>query len=225
MDDCCSAKAETLNILAQNGQRRVLVLALILNGLMFVGELGFGLVAQSSAMMADSVDMLGDAIVYAFSLYALSRGERWQAGAALAKAGLIVAFGIAILTETGFNIAEGVVPSSALMLAVTSVALVGNLVCLSLLWRFRALNMNMASTFECSRNDVIANVGVLTAGGLVAWLEADWPDIVVGLLIAWLFLRSALRVGRAAWPVWRGHDRARACLSPEEVVQDPRLCS
>lgn len=214
MDDCCSAKAETLDILAQNGQRRVLVLALSLNGLMFAGELGFGLVARSSAMMADSIDMLGDALVYALSLYALSRGERWQAGAALAKAGLIVAFGIAILTETGINIAEGVVPSSTLMLVVTSVALAGNLVCLSLLWRFRALNVNMASTFECSRNDVIANVGVLVAGGLVAWLETGWPDIVAGLLIACLFLRSALRVGRAAWPVWRGHDRSTACSIP-----------
>lgn len=204
MDDCCSAKSETLNVLAQGDQRRVLVIVMVVNIVMFVAEFGFGLVAQSSAMMADSVDMLGDAIVYGLSLYALGQGERWQAGAALAKGGLILVFGIGILIETAFKIAEGVTPSSTIMLAITSVALAANLACLALLWRFRRLNVNMASTFECSRNDVVANVGVLVAAGLVVWTQAGWPDVLAGLVIALLFLRSAARVLRSAWPVWRG---------------------
>ena len=178
MDDCCSRKSETLNVLAQGDQRRVLIIVMVVNIIMFAAEFGFGLVARSSAMMADSVDMLGDAIVYGLSLYALGRNERWQAGAALAKGGLILVFGIGILIETGFKIAEGVTPSSSIMLAVTGVALVANLACLALLWRFRTLNVNMSSTFECSRNDVIANVGVLIAAGLVAWTGKGWPDVV-----------------------------------------------
>jgi Co/Zn/Cd efflux system component len=204
MDDCCSAKSETLNLLAQGDQRRVLVIVMAVNIVMFATEFGFGLIARSSAMMADSVDMLGDAIVYGLSLYALGRGERWQAGAALAKGGLILVFGIGILIETAFKIAAGVTPSSTIMLAVTSIALAANLFCLALLWRFRRLNVNMASTFECSRNDVIANVGVLVAAGIVAWTQAGWPDVLAGLVIALLFLRSAARVLRSAWPVWRG---------------------
>ena len=168
MDDCCSAKGETLSLLAQGDQRRVLIIVMIVNAIMFAAEFGFGLIARSSAMMADSVDMLGDAFVYALSLYALGLGERWQAGAALAKGGLILAFGIAIVMETVFKITEGAAPSSSIMLIVTSLALTANLGCLSLLWRFRRLNVNMASTVECSRNDVISNVGVLLAAGLVA---------------------------------------------------------
>ncbi len=204
MNDCCSRKAETLNVLARGDQRRVLVIVMAVNIVMFAAEFGFGLVARSSAMMADSVDMLGDAIVYGLSLYALGQGERWQAGAALAKGGLILAFGIGILIETGFKIAEGVTPSSTIMLAVTAVALAANLACLALLWRFRHLNVNMASTFECSRNDVIANVGVLAAAALVAWTNKGWPDVLAGAVIAILFLRSAAHVLRAAWPVWQG---------------------
>ena len=206
MDDCCSPKSETLNELARGDQRRVLVIVMVVNIVMFAAEFGFGLIARSSAMMADSVDMLGDAIVYALSLYALSQGERWQAGAALAKGGLILAFGIGIVIETAFKIAEGVTPSSGIMLVVTAIALAANLGCFALLWRFRRLNVNMASTFECSRNDVIANVGVLAAAGLVAATGEGWPDVVAGLVIAALFLRSSVHVLRSAWPVWRGRE-------------------
>jgi Co/Zn/Cd efflux system component len=204
MDDCCAGKADTLNALARRGQRRVLVVVMVINAALFAAELGFGLIARSSAMMADSVDMLGDALVYALSLYALSRGARWQAGAALAKAALILGFGVVITADTSFKIIEGTVPSSAIMEAVTAIALAGNLACLILLARFRTLNVNMASTSECSRNDVIANTGMLVAGALVAWIQSGWPDVVVGLVIAVLFMNSAARVFRAAWPVWHG---------------------
>src|SRR3546814_7598366 len=89
------------------------------------------------------------------------------------------------------------------MLGVGSAALVANLICLALLWRFRRENVNMSSTFECSRNDVASNVGVLAAAGLVGLTGSAWPDIIVGGLIAVIFLRSAWRVLGEAWPAWR----------------------
>ena len=89
------------------------------------------------------------------------------------------------------------------MLAFGSAALVANLTCLAMLWRFRGANVNMRSTFECSRNDVASNVGVLAAAGLVAATGTAWPDIAVGALIALLFLRSAWRVLAEAIPAWR----------------------
>lgn len=204
MDDCCSRKSEALDLLAQGRQRRILIVVMAINLVMFTAEFGFGLIARSTAMMADSVDMLGDAIVYALSLYALARNDRWKAGAALAKGLLILLFGIGILVESGWKIAQGTVPESGIMLTVTGIALAANLICLAMLWRFRSADVNMASSFECSRNDVIANVGVLVAGGLVAWLVSPWPDLVVGIVIAILFLRSAVRVLRSAWPIWTG---------------------
>lgn len=205
-DDCCSKKSATIAELGKKTeQRRVLVIVMVINFAMFLAEFGFGIIARSSAMMADSVDMLGDAIVYALSLYALGRGDRWQAGAAITKGVIILVFAIGIFVETSAKIAEGVTPSSQIMLVVTSVALVANFCCLALLWRFRGLNVNMSSTFECSRNDVIANSGVIIAGLLVAWSASAWPDIVAGLVIGTLFVRSAFHVLQAAWPIWRGN--------------------
>lgn len=177
---------------------------MVINLMMFVVEFGGGLMARSSALMADSVDMLGDAFVYALSLYALQRGPRWEAGAAIAKGGIILVFGIAIIVEIAHKIVNGVPPSSNLMLMFGGIALVANFVCLALLWRFRTANVNMSSTFECSRNDVASNIGVLVAAGLVGMTGSAWPDIAVGIIIALIFLRSAWRVLAEAIPAWRG---------------------
>ncbi|WP_213981182.1 cation transporter [Sphingomonas sp. dw_22] len=203
-EDCCSRKGATLARLAEKaGQRRVLVIVMIINLAMFAADFGGGLFARSSALMADSVDMLGDGIVYALSLYALHRGPRWEAGTALAKGGLILALAIAVGIEITDKVANGVPPSSSLMLGFGGAALVANLACLAMLWRFRHANVNISSTFECSRNDVASNLGVLIAAGLVAATGAGWPDILVGGVIALILLRSAGRVLSAALPAWR----------------------
>jgi cation diffusion facilitator family transporter len=206
-DHCCATKGIELERLArQADQRRVLFAVLAINAVMFVTEFGAGLVAGSTALMADAVDMLGDALVYGLSLFALSRTERWKGGAALAKGLFIFVFGVGILVEVAFKIRSGVPPSSTLMLAFGGLALAANLLCLRLLWQFRAHDVNMASTFECSRNDVISNLGVLIAAGLVATLHLPWPDIVVGVIIAVLFLRSAINVIGNALPAVRTSD-------------------
>jgi cation diffusion facilitator family transporter len=184
-------------------QRRMLLWVLAINALMFLIEFTAGYIANSSALMADAVDMLGDAIVYVLSLFALHRGARWEAGAAVAKGLIILCFFCVILGEIIFKIRVGVPPSSALMLIFGCLALLANLTCLVLLWRFRNTNINMSSTFECSRNDVLANVGVLCAGFGVAIFHSGWPDIAIGSVIALIFLRSAISVLKKAWPQFR----------------------
>lgn len=202
--DCCSAKSTELEKLArQADQRRVLVAVLAINVFMFVVEFGAGVVAGSTALMADASDMLGDAVVYAVSLYALARSDRWKAGAAMLKGVVILGLGVGIAFNVLTKISSGVAPSSTLMLIFGGLALVANLVCLRLLTRFRHQDVNMASTFECSRNDVINNCGVLLAAGLVWWLVSPWPDIIIGSLMAVIFLRSAFRVIREAAPQMR----------------------
>ncbi len=203
-EDCCSAKSTTLEVLArQAGQRRVLVIVLAINAVMFVLEFGAGIIAGSAALMADASDMLGDAVVYAVSLYALARSERWKAGAAMLKGVVILGIGVGIAVNVVLKIASGVPPSSTLMLVYGALALAANLVCLRMLTRFRHQDVNMASTFECSRNDVINNCGVLVAAVLVWWLASPWPDIVIGGLMALIFMRSALRVIAEAAPQLR----------------------
>jgi len=203
-DHCCSAKSTEIERLArQADQRRVLVIVLAINAVMFVAEFAAGVIAGSAALMADATDMLGDALVYAVSLYALARSDRWKAGAAMFKGLFILALGVGVIVNVVAKIQSGIPPSSTLMLAFGALALAANLACLRLLWRFRAQDVNMASTFECSRNDVISNVGVLFAALLVAWLASPWPDIVIGTAMAALFLRSAFRVIFEAAPQLR----------------------
>ena len=194
-DTCCSSKAVELEQLAlQADQRRVLVVVLAINSIMFVLEFGAGLVAGSTALMADASDMLGDALVYGVSIYALARSDAWKATAAMIKGVFILLLGVGAGVNALVKIGSGVPPSSTLMLIFGGLALAANLLCLLLLRRFRGHDVNMASTFECSRNDVISTVGVLIAGGLVALLDSAWPDILIGSLIALVLLRSALRV-------------------------------
>lgn len=194
-DQCCSDKAQELEQIGrQADQRRVLFVVLAINAVMFVLEFGAGVAAGSSALMADASDMLGDALVYGVSLYALARSDRWKAVAALLKGGLILLLAAGIAINIFIKLSSGVPPSSTLMLAFGGLALVANLACLLLLWRFRGQDVNMSSTFECSHNDVISNIGVLIAAGLVALTSSPWPDIVVGSIMVAIFLRSAMRV-------------------------------
>lgn len=203
-DHCCHAKGEDLALMSRRADiRRVLIIVLAINFGMFVLEFGAGLIAQSAALMADSMDMLGDALVYAVSLYALDRSLKWRAGAALFKGGFILLLGLAVVWQIAVKMLYGVPPSSSLMLVFGVLALAANLACLRLLWRFRADNVNLSSTFECSRNDVIANTGVIAAAGAVALFQSPWPDIAVAAVIAFLFFRSAMRVTSEAWPQYR----------------------
>jgi Co/Zn/Cd efflux system component len=202
--DCCHGKGHELERIALHKDiRRVLVIVMMLNAMMFVLEFGAGLIAQSAALMADSVDMLGDALVYAISLYALNRSLRWRAGSALLKGAFILLLGLGVIVEIGIKILWGVPPASSIMLMFGAMALAANLSCLALLWPYRRHDVNLASTFECSRNDVVANLGVLTAAGIVAVTASAWPDIVVAAAIAFMFLRSSLRVLADAWPQYR----------------------
>lgn len=203
--DCCAAKESELRALAtQSEVRRVLVIVLAINLAMFVAEFSAGVVARSTSLMADSVDMLGDALVYLLSLYALERSLRWRAGAALLKGLLIAAFGIGLGLEVLSKLLHGVTPQATIMSSFGAIALIANLTCLVLLYKHRDRDVNMASTFECSRNDVIANVGVLLAAAGVRFFVAGWPDVLVGCVIAALFCRSALRVIGSAWPAVSG---------------------
>ncbi len=203
-DHCCHAKGEDLAQMARRRDiRRVLIIVLAINSAMFVLEFTAGIIAHSAALMADSMDMLADALVYAVSLYALDRSARWRAGAALFKGGFILFLGLGVVYQIAVKMLFGVPPSSILMLVFGGLALAANLACLRLLWRFKADNVNLSSTFECSRNDVIANTGVIAAAGGVALLDSPWPDIAVAVVIAFLFLKSAFRVTAEAWPQYR----------------------
>jgi Co/Zn/Cd efflux system component len=160
MDECCEVREIPR---AQRGAPR----RLVINAAMFLVESTAGVLAHSTALFADSIDMLGDAIVYGFSLYVIGRGALWQARAALLKGIVMAAFGVGVLVQVAVKIAQGLAPSVEVMGAVGVLAFAANLCCLALLWRRRGDDINMRSAWICSRNDVIGNAAVLVAAG--AW--------------------------------------------------------
>jgi Co/Zn/Cd efflux system component len=161
---------------------------------LFFVEVVAGVMAHSTALLADSLDMLGDSLVYGFSLYVLWRSAEWKAMAAILKGGIMAVFGVGVLIEAVYKIVAGVVPNAETMGIIGLLVLLGNGVCFVVLFRHRSDDLNMRSTWLCSRNDIIANLSVLVAAGGVAYFRSIWPDVLTGGIIAVLFLRTALLV-------------------------------
>lgn len=190
---CCEAKSAELAKLREK-QGTVLKWVLGINALMFVVEFTFGWLSRSSALMADSLDMFGDAAVYGFSLFALNRGAIWRARAGLSKGVVMAIFGFVVLGQATYRFLTASVPVAETMGVIGAVALAANAICLVLLYSHRADDINMRSTWLCSRNDIVSNVGVIVASVLVGLLNSGWPDLIVGVAIACLFLKSAYKV-------------------------------
>lgn len=202
MDSCCENKAGELAQLRAR-QSRVLYIVLAINAVMFLVEFTAGWIASSTALLGDSLDMFGDASVYALTLFVLHRSARARAGAALFKGGFMLLFGLLVVADAARKLLLQEVPAAEWMGAVGALALLANGFCFALLYRHRADDLNMRSTWICSRNDLLANSSVIVAAGVVALTGSMWPDILVGLAIAALFLYSAGQVIREAWQEWR----------------------
>jgi Co/Zn/Cd efflux system component len=198
MSDCCSDKECAIEALKAR-QSATLKIVLAINAVMFVVELGSGLVARSTALLSDSLDNLGDALTYGLSLYVVSRGGRSKARVALLKSGLILAAGLFVLGQVIYGVLNPGVPVFETMGVVSLVALAANATCLALLWKHRAEDVNMSSVWECSRNDIASNIAVFVAAGAVWLTHSGWPDLVVGFALACLLLRSAIGVGASAF--------------------------
>ena len=193
---------------------------LAVNTGMFLVEFAARLAAASTALLADSLDMLGDGFVYGFSLYVVSRNNAWKAVSALIKGGIMALFGLFVLSQAGYKLLNPTIPQFELIGLIGLLALAANAVCLALLWRHRADDVNMRSVWLCSRNDIIANTSVLLAA-LGVWLAASqWPDLVVGLGIAALFLRSAVRVCKDAVATYVAHSRFAPGIADGRVSFD-----
>ncbi|MBC7660779.1 MAG: cation transporter [Chitinophagaceae bacterium] len=191
--DCCGAKEEALSQLRRK-QSKVLKVVLVANAIMFLVEFSYGWTANSTSLLADSLDMFGDAVVYAFSLFVLYKSQRWRAGAGLLKGLIMLAFGIGVLGDAFSKALNYSAPDAPTMGMIGGLALVANVGCLLILLRHRDDDINMRSTWICSRNDIVSNVGVIVASFAVTYTHSKWPDILFGVLIAGVFIRSSLQV-------------------------------
>ncbi len=182
----------------ERDQRRVLILLLAINGVMFVVEIIAGIFGDSTALIADSLDMLADATVYAIGLYAVGRSIVVKANAAHISGIFQVMLGLGVLLDIVHRTIVGSEPESLMMMAVGFVALIANSICLMLIHKHRQGEVHMRASWLFSRNDVIANLGVIGGGVLVAWLGASWPDLLIGIIIAMIVIRGGLQIIREA---------------------------
>ena len=171
---------------------------LIINALTFLMVLGASLYSGSSSLLSGGLDNFGDALTYGLSLAVVGGSVRAKAKVAFVKAALILAAALAVAVQIGWRMAHPATPILEAMSWAAAANLSANSLCLYLLMPFRHGDVNMASVWECSRNDVAEGVAVLAAAGGVWLLHAGWPDLVIASGLLLLFLRSAWRVLRAA---------------------------
>ena len=184
--------------------RRVLWIALVVNAAMFVVELATAQAASSSALLADSVDFLGDAVNYALSLFVLSLSLLARARVALLKGLSMIVFGLWVIGQSAWHAWAGIVPEAATMSVVGALALAANFGVAALLFSHRDGDSNRRSVWLCTRNDAIGNVAVLAAAVGVFGTGTGWPDVIVAVIMAGLALHSGWQVVRLSSRELRG---------------------
>jgi Co/Zn/Cd efflux system component len=179
-------------------QKSTLAKVLWINALMFLVIAGAAYYGNSTALLSDSLDNLGDAMTYGLSLYVVSQSVQAKARVALFKGGLIFLGASVVIGQVIWKLIDPVIPSYEVMSVFSLAGLASNGLCLWLLWHHRAEDINMSSVFECSRNDIASNLSVFLAAGGVWFFQSGWPDILVAALLATMLLRSSARVIRGA---------------------------
>ncbi len=186
-------------------QKSVLYWLLAINASMFVIEIGIGWIAESTALIADSFDMFADAVVYGIGLYVVGKAASQKAKAALVSGYFQAILGVLILIDIIRRVILGSEPVSELIIIMGCVALVANLICLILIHKHKDGEVHMRASWIFSANDVIANLGVIIGGVLVWWLDTRWPDIIIGIIIAYVILRGARMIIKDAKSEMNNH--------------------
>jgi hypothetical protein len=177
-------------------EARVLKSLLGINAVMFIVELVTGWLAQSTGLVADSLDMFADAAVYGLALFAVGRAAGHKMRAARLSGWLQVLLALGAMSEVLRRLVAGSEPEPPLMMSIALMALLANLTCLALLSRHREGGVHMKASWIFSTNDVLANLGVITAGLIVGMTGSRYPDLVIGAIISVLVLNGARRILR-----------------------------
>ena len=199
MSDCCNSGCSATADALKHKQRGVLITVLLINAIMFVVIVIAAQLAGSSAMFADSLDFMGDALTYGLSLLVVAGSVQAKAKVAIFKGGLIGLAALAVVAQLIYKLFYPSVPVFGLMGVFALISLAANSVCLYLLTAHKTDDVNMSSVWECSRNDILTNLSVLATAVLVWLTQSGWPDLMVAALLSILLLRSSFRVLRSGF--------------------------
>lgn len=194
--ECCGSEVDTQALQAE--QRRVLKIVLAINIATFVMVVGAALYSGSSSLLSGGLDNFGDALTYALSLAVVGGTLAAKSRVAVLKAALIMAAAVVVAARIVWGVAHPGVPIVEAMSIACVLNLAANIVCLRLLTPYRHGDVNLASAWECSRNDIYEGVAVFAAAAGVWLFSSPWPDLVVAAVLLLLFSTSAIRIFRAA---------------------------
>lgn len=201
-DSCCGG---TIDLAAmQARQRRVLLIVLAINLATFAMMLAAAIYGRSSSLLSGSLDNLGDALTYLLSLAVIGASTAAKARVAVVKGLLILGAALAVAAQIAWRLRHPELPLFEAIGAAALLNLAFNGICLWLLTPYRSGDVNMASAWECSRNDMYEGLAVLLAAAGVWAFDAGWPDLVVAAALLAMFLRSAWRVLARAVAELRG---------------------
>jgi len=192
-------------VVRNSAQSRVLKALLSINAFMFIIEISLGILSESTALIADSLDMLADATVYGIGLYAVGKASIVKIKAARLSGIFQVILGLLVVLDVLRRLIYGSEPESFLMISVGIVALIANTICLALISKHRDGEVHMRASWIFSKNDVIANLGIIVSGGLVYLFDSRYPDLVIGIIISLIVVQGGISIIREA-----SHERRQA---------------
>lgn len=195
-DDCCDPVMDLSLTLGR--RRRILVVVLVINVATFAMMMVASWKSGATSLLSGALDNLGDATTYAVSLAVLGASLQAKARVAILKGILILCAALAVAVRivwSGFDPGVPVFETFGLAALLNFAA---NAVCLWLLTPHRRADVNMASAWECSRNDIYEGIAVLAAAGATFVFKSGWPDLAVAVILLALFVRSGTKVLREA---------------------------
>ena len=189
-------KTDQTEFKENSNQKKLLWTVLVINFAFFVIEMTTGLISKSMGLVADSLDMLADSFVYGISLFAvggtLIRKKRIAKIAGYFQI-ILAIIGFAEVLRRFFGAEK--LPDFTTMIFVSILALITNGICLYLLQKSKSKEeAHMKASMIFTSNDVIINLGVITAGLLVNWLNSNKPDLIIGTIVFVLVIQGAVRI-------------------------------
>lgn len=173
-------------------------LVIAINAVMFIVEMSAGHQAHSRSLQADALDFLGDSLTYAISLAVIGSSLKIRSSAALFKGISLLGMGIWVFTSTVWSLYFTQLPEAQTMGIIGFLALLANIASVLILVAYKDGDANVRSVWLCSRNDAIGNVAVMIAAIGIWGTATPWPDLIVAIIMAGLFVSSAYQILRQA---------------------------
>lgn len=177
-------------------QRKILTTVLVINFAFFLIEATTGYISKSMSLMADSLDMLADSIVYGLSLFAVGSTMIRKKQVALIAGYFQISLAVIGFMEVlrRFLGAESL-PDFSTMIVVSVLSLIANSICLYLLQQSKSKEeVHIKASMIFTSNDVIINLGIIIAGLMVLWLDSSIPDLIVGTIVFIVVIRGAMQI-------------------------------